>query len=215
MLRRRFTALLGLLTAVPVALTTAAATPAAAAPAPGLRVAAATVTTYAPAETRPMVEDCFAGRSAANCGFGVVELTLTGFDAFGGVPDCAEVYTEACDLPVAEVAAAIGTRVEVVVRCGGEWLPRVRTVRVTTDPGSQQRASQVGPWNRVDSDTARISAEFTLPPPSAFGACAAGKPVTFLGAVARRVTVAWTSPAGTVPAGHATIAGVYRFAGTR
>jgi len=217
MLRRRLTALLGLLTVVPVALlTTAAAVPAASsAPAAGLRVASATVTTVPPAQTKPMVEDCFAGRSAAGCGFGVIEVTLTGFDAYGGIPDCAAAYSDACDLPVAEVADAVGTRVDVVVRCAGEFLPRVRTVSVGTDPGSQQWAAQVGPWNRVDSDTARVKAEFTLPPPSAFGACRPGQAVTFLGAVARKVTVGWTSPTATVPDGHATLTGLYRFAAAR
>jgi hypothetical protein len=217
MLRRRLTALLGLLTVVPVALlTTAAAVPAAStAPASGLRVASATVTTVPPAQTKPMAEDCFTGRSAANCGFGVVEVTLKGFDAYGGIPDCAAAYSEACDLPVAEVADTVGTRIDVVVRCAGELLPRMRSLAVSTDPGSQQWAAQVGPWNRVDSDTARVKAEFTLPPPSAIGACRPGQAVTFLGAVARKVTVGWTSETATVPDGRTTLTGLYRFAAAR
>jgi hypothetical protein len=217
MLRRRLTAVLGLLTVVPVALlTTAAAVPAASsAPAAGLRVTSATVTTVPPAQTKPMVEDCFAGRSAAGCGFGVVEITLTGFDAYGGIPDCAAAYSDACDLPVAEVADAVGTRVDVAVRCAGDLLPRVRTLAVGTDPGAQQWAAQVGPCRCRRGSTARVKAEFTLPPPSAFGACRPGQAVTFLGAVARRVTVGWTSPSATVPDGHATLTGLYRFAAAR
>jgi len=217
MLQRRVLAVLGLLTVLPATLATAAAaTPAATtSPGTGLRVTSASVQTFPPAQTRPMTDECFSGRSAANCGFGIIEVTLAGFDAYGGIPDCATEYTTACELPVAEVVETVGTRVEVLVRCAGEWLPRVRSLKVSSDPGSQQWAATVGPWNRRDSDTATVKAEFALPPPSSFGACAPGKPVTFLGAVARRVTVGWSSETATVPDGRATLSGVYRFAAQR
>ncbi|NAZ76537.1 hypothetical protein GTQ99_14090 [Kineococcus sp. T13] len=188
-----------------------AATPAAAAAAPRLSVRGATVELGAPAQN-PLTDDCFAGWSSSNCGFGKVTADLTGFDAFGGIPSCDPedaTYSEECELPIASLVQTAGTKVDVVVRCAGKWLPRVASVPVDTVP-DRAGVTDVSAFNRTSSDSARVSILFYFPTPSQLRVCG-GAETRVLSAAARSITVGWASESGAVPAGSARIAGVHRF----
>ncbi|WP_432547910.1 hypothetical protein [Kineococcus sp. SYSU DK004] len=200
-----------LLSVLPLGALGASAAPASAAPAAGggLVLRSAAVTTTAPASTRPLDEDCWRGRSGALCGYGVVDVVLGGFGASGGVPDCSP-WTEGCEEPVASLVEAAGTRVDVLVRCEGSWLPRLRSVPVTTGPSSLVRSADVTPLTRLDADSARLQVSFPFPAPAQLG-CGA-RPVHVLAAAARSVTVGWAGTRPGVPAGTARVPGAHRFA---
>ena len=206
------TAALTLLTALLVPL--AGAAPASAAPtAPQLTVRGATVQLQPPARSRPLDEDCWRGWSGSLCGMGTVTVDLTGFDAFGGIPSCDPAdadYSDTCQEPVASLVETAGTRVDVVVRCAGQWLPKVKSIPVTTRPSHLVGPSEASAFSRVDSDTARLSVLFYVPTPSGIGACGTSA-TTLVTAFARTVTVGWGSASGSVPAGTTRIGGLHRF----
>lgn len=203
-----------------LALTTAAlatAGPASAATgtraAPHLSARAATLELQAPAQTRPMTDDCYAGWSSALCGYGTVSLTLTGFSAFGGVPSCDPEdpgYSDTCEEPVASLVETRGTTVDVVVKCAGKLLPRVASVPVVTEPSHLVGPADVTGFTRVDADSARVRVAFTLPTPSAIGVCG-NRATQLLSASVRNVTVGWAGAEGTsVPAGTYRLPGTHR-----
>jgi hypothetical protein len=203
-------ALLAALGLTVVPLVTAA--PAGAA-APRLTLEGPSLELRAPDQTQPLTDDCWRGWSGAPCGMGTVNFTLAGFDAFGGIPSCDPddaAYTETCEEPVASLVETRGTRVDVVVRCAGKWLPRVASVPVVTQPSHLVGPPDVSAFNRLDSDRAKVSVLFYLPTPSQIGVCG-GRATELLSATARNVTVGWTGVSGTVPAGTTRVPGVHRF----
>ena len=188
-----------------------AAGPASAAAAPRLSVRNATVELVAPAQN-PLTDDCFSGWSSGGCGFGKITADLTGFDAFGGVPSCDPedaTYSQECELPIASLVQTAGTKVDVVVRCAGKWLPRIASVPVETVP-DRAGVTDVSAFNRTSSDSARVSILFYFPTPSRLGACGTAE-TRLLSASARSITVGWASESGAVPAGSARVPGVHRF----
>ncbi|MEZ0166880.1 hypothetical protein AB2L27_19165 [Kineococcus sp. LSe6-4] len=212
-------ALARVLTTVPalLALTTAGllgADPASAATGGAhLSARAATLELHAPAQTRPMTDDCFAGWSSALCGYGTVTLTLTGFSALGGVPSCEPgdpAWSESCEEPVASLVETRGTKVDVVVKCAGKVLPRVASVPVVTEPSHLAGPADVSGFTRLDADSARVSVAFTLPTPSRIGVCGT-RATRLLSASVRGVTVGWAGAEGTsVPAGTHRLPGTHR-----
>ncbi|MGI4896608.1 MAG: hypothetical protein ACRYF3_15995 [Janthinobacterium lividum] len=181
---------------------------------PRLTLRNAGVVLQAPAQTRPLDDDCWRGSSGELCGYGVVTADLTGFDAFGGIPSCDPEdasYSDFCDQPVASLVETEGTRVDLIVRCQGEWYPRYTSIPVTTERTHLVGPSEVTGFNRLSSDAARVSILFYLPTPGWIGLCGV-KPTTLLTAYARNVTIGWSSEesAGDIPAGKARIGGVYR-----
>ncbi|NAZ86114.1 hypothetical protein [Kineococcus indalonis] len=178
---------------------------------PGLRVTGASVRTEAPAQVDPWQDDCFAGASKALCGYGLVTVELSGFDAYGGIPSCDPAEPgwspETCELPVASLVRTAGTRVDLLVRCEGRSRPTRRTVAVATEP-SALALSDAGAMTRLDSDSAEVAIAFYLPRPSQVRACEG--PSQLLAATARHVTVSWSGQ-GAVPAGRATLRGTHRF----
>ncbi|WP_432498493.1 hypothetical protein [Kineococcus auxinigenes] len=206
--RRSATAAVALLSAA--ALWSTGTGSAAAAPVPGLHVERATVETVGPAQSRPWSDDCWRGRSAALCGYGLVTVDLAGFDAYGGIPSCDPAdagWSAECEVPTTSLVETAGTRVDLVVRCRGQLLPRVRSVPVLTER-THLAVSEVFGMTRLDSDTARVGIAFTLPTPSQLGVCPGE--AHLLGAVARGVTVGWSGE-GAVPAGTARVPGLHRF----
>ena len=189
------------------------ATAAPASAAPRLTAQGATVRLDAPYETHPLTDDCWRGWSGAPCGMGTVDFTLAGFDAFGGIPSCDPDdagYSDTCERPIASLVESSGTRVDVLVRCAGKWLPRVASVPVVTQPSHLVGPPDVDASNRIDSDRARVSVLFYLPTPSRIAVCG-GRATELLAASARNVTVGWTGETSAVPAGTSRIAGVHRF----
>jgi len=125
-----------------------------------------------PLATRPMDDQCgVGGINHPYCGRALLVLTLAGFAAHGGIPACAD--PDDC-YPAAPLATSDGgrARVDVLVRCTGEWFPRARSVPVTVQPGFGP--SDVSPASRVDADTARLAFWFPLPSPGEIGLCPAG-----------------------------------------
>jgi hypothetical protein len=116
----------------------------------------------------PLGERCgLGGLNHPLCGLGTVEFTLSGFDAYGGVPECTD---ENCpdDLAVL-VEGAPGPRMDFVVRCAGEpWL-RYASVPITVQ--AYGYPSSVGGYSRVDSDTVRVGGVFTMPSGLDLGTC--------------------------------------------
>jgi hypothetical protein len=203
-----------------LALTTAAlatAGPASAATgtraAPHLTARAVTLDLQAPAQTRPLTDDCYRGWSSALCGTGTVSVTLTGFSAFGGVPSCDPAdadYTDTCEEPVASLVETGGTKVDVVVKCAGKVLPRIATVPVVTAPSHLVGPADVSAFTRLDADSARVDVAFTLPTPAEIGVCG-NRATTLLSASVRNVTVGWAGAEGTsVPAGTYRLPGTHR-----
>lgn len=189
----------------------AAAAPASAAP--RLTVRGASVELVAPQETHPLTDDCWRGWSGAPCGFGSISFTLAGFDAFGGIPSCDPddpAYSDTCEEPVASLTQTPGTRIDVVVRCAGKWLPRVVSVPVVTEPTHLVGPSDVSSFNRVDSDSAKVGVLFYFPTPSRIAVCG-GRATELLGASARNITVGWTGASAAVPAGTTRLPGIRRF----
>lgn len=202
------------LTAVAVlsAVVVAPAATASAAPA-GLH-ARTTVRLVSPEQTRPLDPDCFRGSSAALCGVSVLTVDLSGFDAYGGIPTCdgdgEEQQPRGCDEPLATLTETEGTRVDVVVRCAGSLLPRAGSFPVTTERTRLVGFPEVNPLTRLDSDTARLQVGFTFPVGETVALCR-GKAARLVTAVARTITVGWTSDIGAVPDGTAKVRGLHRF----
>ena len=160
-----------------------------------------------PVRTRPMWDQCHVGGlNHPYCGLGTVQLTLSGFDAYGGVPACDD--PAGCrddDLAVLREGTP-GTRVDVLVRCTGEWFPRVASVPLRV--GGGPFPSAVGPASRVDSDTARVGAVFSLPSPADIGVC--GPDATNLyAAVVRGITVGFDGVADGVPSWTSRVRGLH------
>ncbi|MEZ0494325.1 hypothetical protein AB2L28_18980 [Kineococcus sp. TBRC 1896] len=180
---------------------------------PHLFARAATLELHAPAQTRPMTDDCFRGWSSALCGYGSVSLTLSGFSAVGGVPSCdpgEATYSDSCEEPVASLVETGGTKVDVVVKCAGKLLPRVASVPVVTEPSHLAGPADVSGFTRLDADSARVSVAFTLPTPSRIGVCG-NRETRLLSASVRGVTVGWSGAEGTsVPAGTYRLPGTHR-----
>lgn len=176
--------------------------------------ARASVRLASPEQTRPLDLDCWRGSSAALCGVSVVTVDLSGFDAYGGIPTCdvaeGEEQPLGCDEPLATLTETEGTRVDVVVRCAGSLLPRVGSFPVTTERTRLVGFPEVNPLTRLDSDTARLQVGFTFPVGEAVALCR-GKAARLVTAVARNVTVGWTSDIGAVPDGTAKVPGLHRF----
>lgn len=176
--------------------------------------ATATVQLRSPEQTRPLDLDCWRGSSPALCGVSVVTVDLSGFDAFGGIPTCDDAEGAAlpagCEEPLATLTETEGTRVDVVVRCAGSLLPRVGSFPVTTERTRLVGYPEVNPLTRRSSDTARLQVGFTFPVGETVALCR-GKAARLVTAVARNITVGWSSDTGSVPAGTAKVPGLHRF----
>ncbi|NIZ90192.1 hypothetical protein [Kineococcus rubinsiae] len=160
-----------------------------------------------PLATRPMDEQCAVGGfNHPFCGRVVLDVTLAGFDAYGGVPVCTDPDDCSAEAPLATSTGG-RARVDVLVRCAGEWFPRVRSLPVVVEAGPGP--SDVSPASRVDSDAARLVFSFLLPSPSEIGACGPG--ATLLGAeVVRSLSLEFTGAAAGVPSWTTRLPGVHR-----
>jgi len=158
-----------------------------------------------PLATHPMDEQCTAGGfNHPYCGGAVLELTLAGFAAHGGIPACTDPDDCSAQPPLATSDGG-RARVDVLVRCTGEWFPRARSVPVTVQSGIGP--SDVSPVSRVDADTARLL--FRLPSPAEIGLCPAGG--TVLGAeLVRALSLDFVGTATGVPSWTTRLPGVHR-----
>jgi len=102
----------------------------------------------------------------SGCGYGVVELTVRGFDTLGGIPDCAGVCSS-----WGGVARTGAAGVTLQVRCSPTGASRYVRTTVPVTPVWPAAASSVGRTTKVDSDTAVLRAGFTLPNSAQLGAC--------------------------------------------
>ena len=145
-----------------------------------------------PISSRPMRDQCTAGGlNHPWCGLGTVHLTLSGFDAVGGIPACptpeGDGGCEGGD-PLAHVeTGTFGTRLDVVVRCTGDLFPRFRSVPLVT--GSGLGPGTVDARTRVDGDTAEVVAVFVLPAPGELADCLEEDSTDLLHAAVRNLTV--------------------------
>jgi hypothetical protein len=163
--------------------TAAAAVP----PRSGIVVESAVVDSPAIPRGTVVPERCgLGGLNHPTCGLGSVEFTLSGFDAYGGVPECDgdECANGLADL----VDSAAGTRMDLLVRCAGDWRPQYRSVPVVTQGYSSP--SSVDGRSRLDSDTVRVTAFFTVPGGADLHACPEDATVV-LGAVLRTVSMSF------------------------
>lgn len=121
-------------------------------------VQAAEVEVYGP--DAPVYPGCGADLPPySDCGYVDVELTLSGFDAFGGISDC-------------ESGADTGSaRMHAAVTCGDD--PQVHVVKTTLPVKAVSRyfQSSVNSYTRIDSDSALVSAWFEFPQPADYGVC--------------------------------------------
>lgn len=159
------------------------------APAPpgsGIVVESARVSVPGIARNVPVPEHCgLGGLNHPTCGRGEVEFTLSGFDAHGGVPEC----DDDCGNGLAAlVDSAAGTRIDLLVRCAGDWRPTFRSVPVVTE--SHLLPSGVDGHSRIDSDSVRVNAVFTMTGASDLRACPDDSTYV-IGAVLRTVSLSF------------------------
>lgn len=150
-----------LVTALALGTTTATAAQAA----PGDLRATSTVTLSARPATLPAT-CATATPPVSPCGYGVIELTVRGFDTLGGIPDCAGVCSG-----WGGVGRNGAAGVTLQVRCSPTGASRYVRTTVPVTPVWPTTASSVGRTTTVDSDTVVLRAGFTLPGSSQLGAC--------------------------------------------
>lgn len=139
----------------------------------------ATAAQAAPGDLRATSEVTLSARPAAlpatcatstppvsGCGYGVITLTVRGFDTLGGIPDCAGVCSA-----WGGVARTGAAGLTLQVRCSPTGPSRYVRTTVPVTPVWPTSASSVGRSTKVDSDTAVLRAGFTLPNSAQLGAC--------------------------------------------
>ncbi|GAA0308925.1 hypothetical protein [Kineococcus aurantiacus] len=199
---KRTTAAAGAL-ATALALTVAAAAPAGAATgtttgttAPTVQLASAQVETYGPADT-PIYPKCTTDYPPiSDCGYVDLRLTLTGFDAFGGVVACDdETSAEGCPISgLGSVGSRGSARMHAAVACGDD--PRPRLVKSTLPILPATPYSDVNGYTRIDSNSAKLVATLEFPTPAEYGVCGK-RPTTLLHAKVFGITVGFDGEGGT------------------
>ena len=193
------------LTAVPAQAAGAAATARGAGPAIAVRDSRLDLTP--PLTTHPLDDQCaVGGRNHPYCGLGALQVTLAGFDAFGGIPACADPGDCAAEPALATFVAG-RARVDVLVRCTGEWFPRVRSVPVSVQGGFGP--SDVSPASRIDSDAVRLVLFIPLPSPAEIGACGPGA-TTLAAEVVRSVSLDFAGATDGFPSWTTRVPGAWR-----
>ncbi|MFD0485622.1 hypothetical protein ACFQ46_23770 [Kineococcus sp. GCM10028916] len=139
------------------ALSVGVAAPASASTAPPIRLAGSTVQVFGP-ET-PVYPSCEVFYSPlSDCGYVDLRLTLTGFDAYGGVRD-----------GLGSVGDTGSASLHALITCGTS--SRTHLVKTRLDILPVLQYSEVSRTTRVDSNTAELVAEFELPTPAEYGVC--------------------------------------------
>lgn len=154
--------ILGVLAAV-VALGTFSATAAQAAP--GDLRATSTVTLSSRPATLPA--SCASTTPPVSaCGYGTIDLTVKGFDALGGIPDCVGTCNG-----WGGVGRSGAAGITLEVKCSPTSASKYVRTTVPVTPVYPASASAVGNTTKVDSDTAVLKAGFSLPNRNQLGAC--------------------------------------------
>lgn len=183
----------------------------------GIRLESYRLSISPPTSTRPLWEQCaIGGPNHPYCGLGSAWLTLSGFDAYGGIPECGSIDEDGycADEEPSSLAhvtgGTFGTRMDVVVRCDGEFFPRFRSVPVVTEPVFGPNA--VDAASRIDSDSAEVLAMFFLPSPSDIGACPEPDTTNLYYAAIRNLTVGFASETDDLPSWTTRVPGYHRVA---
>lgn len=171
-----------------------------AAAAPRIVLAGYQVSITPPASSRPVPDQCaVGGLNHPWCGLGRVTMTLSGFDAVGGVTEEPLAHVE---------AGTFGTRLDVVVRCTGDLFPRFRSVPLVTEAGLGPGTVDAG--TRIDGDTAQVAAVFVLPAPGELADCREADSTNLLFASVRHLTVGFHSDTEAVASWTTRVPGHHR-----
>lgn len=117
------------------------------------------------------------------CGSVDVGLTLSGFNAFGGISSCSEASDECVDDPAGSSRSLGGIKTgenggtaHLILRYRCENSNRIRIYRATLDARIEFQGvpSYVGAYTRIDSNSAKIWAAFIFPATGVYSSCAEG-----------------------------------------
>jgi len=132
----------------------------------------------------PLPTECPEIHVWSPCGSFNINVTLTGFDAFGGISTCSYYPPDCVDVPagshpelgglVTGENAGGSARITLSYRCesGGP----IKEYRSSTYPRTLwMQGTSVNYYSRIDSNTARISAAFIFPTPDVYSSCLPGE----------------------------------------
>ena len=179
--------------------------------APGLTVAGSAVQTAVAAFGAPL-PFCYGPHTPyGQCGYASVDLTLKGFAALGGIPECDSVY---CDTPGVLSGKA---EVKLTVRCADRTTRRITKAVPLTVPW-QSWSNRLNISTRDDADTATFTLGATLVDDTDRELCGLGDEngpaaISLVAGTLRRVELtfdgagAWPSMTTRLPTSYALVGG--------